>query len=1322
MASDNDTLKQAEKLAKLEESIRLSAERTLESYRQRASVIDAINKSLEEFSFRKQSADADEYTSSLKRLTDQMSDMIEQSSGLKGLVADFNSMSSATKPIATNLDDIESSLTQMTAKKTSDGLSEMFDELKSGSDSSSELSSEFNKLGKVTEGFVSKAGKVAAAIHGLRIGFQNANALIKGSITIFGSVSKSIFNVGAAFLSIPLSVFGDLVKHAGETAGGIDELRLKLEEVRKEFGAFWGPISGTVVETTRTFKGFNDTGLNSYQIFGTIAERLVEVHKTISGMGATVGLLTTEWGALAGGALMGYQKALGVSSEEMRGFGSLAVATGTSMSDIFKELGALAFDLGEQLGIDSKLIGRDMSKAVLDVKHFGGATKKEIAEASVYARKLGVELDKIVNTLDAFETFDSAATNASKLSQSFGVTVDAFKLMEAQSPAEQLDMLRKQFKAAGVDTSNFNRQQLKLLASTTGLSEDIVKQTFSLHNQGAALDEIKKKSGDTSRKQLTQAEVLSKLADNIERLVKPGEAMHGGFFDQFIKGFKDGVYWSQDFQQVLRNIRIGLASVYREGYKLGQFFVQMFPGVKGMLKDLQDLFKPGRFSSFAKEARNQLSLLFTGDKSVGDVIEKLQTSFTTIFSSDSYARLKDNFTLFAEKFAKIGADTLRWAAGQIAIGLKYVTDIMSGKKKLPGTGGLEDSAKTFGGRVFGPIIAGLKDAYSTLKDPVKNAFSELGKLLTKVVKSETFKNISATVASTLLGVIVGPVFTRLAATVGVSLLGEGLKKLFISGIPTIVRTISSSLGVASGPIGAAFAVALSGIFISNGVEKFAKNLPAELKGSERDFTAGVAGIIDGLTAGLLPEKWVLKASLYVNDGFNKLTSFIEKKVGGYGSYIKDAVTSGFKVLEGIGDVLKGIFDEDGEKVVGGITKMFSGVISALGNIATSLPTIVLNLFVKASKIVTTGIVGAFGSIATILAGAIFGPATARSVRSSFDSFMVNLKEAFDKISVYVTAAGGFFKDVTKNLLSGNFSEAFNVKSFSERIEEITKKGLEDGLKGGAAAVKPLEEISQGLDFKDAPEKYIERTGDILAKAEDLKRNFESFDVSAIQSSFDKLKSLNVSGLDGTVLPAIEKGVEIIKSVADAAKTISSSVMSFGTIQEGLNTISNGGILNVLTKINTVFSPDQISSATSNIEGLQKFANVISASIGKDLAASINVLTSVVEAANDLESALSDSKLNSIKVATKLKAVASATGLGSSGRYTIENKAVQINLNLQVVMEAGEVERVILLKKESLIRDRINFLSNKTNNTEGKLPASPDIATTLVDNGTKLYVI
>ena len=51
-------------------------------------------------------------------------------------------------------------------------------------------------------------------------------------------------------------------------------------------------------------------------------------------------------------------------------------------------------------------------------------------------------------------------------------------------------------------------------------------------------------------------------------------------------------------------------------------------------------------------------------------------------------------------------------------------------------------------------------------------------------------------------------------------------------------------------------------------------------------------------------------------------------------------------------------------------------------------------------------------------------------------------------------------------------------------------------------------------------------------------------------------------------------------------------------------------------------------------------------------------------------------------------------MGSAGQYTIKNKDVVITVNLQVSMKADEVEKVILQRKESVIRDRLNNVSYK----------------------------
>jgi hypothetical protein len=97
-----------------------------------------------------------------------------------------------------------------------------------------------------------------------------------------------------------------------------------------------------------------------------------------------------------------------------------------------------------------------------------------------------------------------------------------------------------------------------------------------------------------------------------------------------------------------------------------------------------------------------------------------------------------------------------------------------------------------------------------------------------------------------------------------------------------------------------------------------------------------------------------------------------------------------------------------------------------------------------------------------------------------------------------------------------------------------------------------------------------------------------------------------------------------------------------------------------------------------------------ARISKNLKVALSTAADMVKASNDLDKALADGNINKIDVQAKLQKVANAVGL-TNAKYTIENKMVQISVNLTVTMQAGDVETAIVTNKNSVIRDRLNSI-------------------------------
>jgi hypothetical protein len=116
------------------------------------------------------------------------------------------------------------------------------------------------------------------------------------------------------------------------------------------------------------------------------------------------------------------------------------------------------------------------------------------------------------------------------------------------------------------------------------------------------------------------------------------------------------------------------------------------------------------------------------------------------------------------------------------------------------------------------------------------------------------------------------------------------------------------------------------------------------------------------------------------------------------------------------------------------------------------------------------------------------------------------------------------------------------------------------------------------------------------------------------------------------------------------------------------------------------------------------SNLSEASIKTGIKKTINTTRVMVTAMQDLENALGDAA-KGIKISTRLGAIAGKFGLGSSESFTVQKKDVVLNISLSVTMDAGKVEKAIILNKDSIIRDRINFALGAGTGKDSTVPQS-----------------
>jgi len=482
---------------------------------------------------------------------------------------------------------------------------------------------------KLSKGFTIAGSALTGLVQGFK-NFTSIGTFVFDSVT---SIGEALFNLGAAIISIPFQFFDDLIQKAQKGGGG-NELAQAYEAVRKQFGAFSSVSSHAVISVSKSMQGFKDSGLGVYRVFGNLAQRMNEVRELATAMGP-IFAKTADQFEKAGGAIMGFQKGLGLSNEQMQALGTRAVSRGQDIVDVQVEMTKQAGAMAKAFGLDAKIISRDMGKALQDVAHFGHMSSKELAVAVTYANKLGVSIDKLTGLMDKFDTFDSSAESVSNLNAQFGLNLDAMQLMAAQSPAEKMSLLQKAFNQTGKDLTKLSYQERKFIAQQTGLEMATLDVAMAQKNATVSLSDMERVGADAEKKTITQADALKSLADAIERLTPSGSSAGGGFLNHLLEGFRMGLESSGPFLRVMMNIRKSLWDTQWEGVSLGKKFVEVFPGVKKLLDGLGDMFDPKNFQAFFKEINGIIDAFVKGDlKSFDELMMKLKDGFFGFFSKE----------------------------------------------------------------------------------------------------------------------------------------------------------------------------------------------------------------------------------------------------------------------------------------------------------------------------------------------------------------------------------------------------------------------------------------------------------------------------------------------------------------------------------------------------------------------------------------------------------------------------------------------------------------------------------------------------------------
>lgn len=639
------------------------------------------------------------------------------------------------------------------------------------------------RLGR--HGFPVVAAAGLGFIDGLSSGFKFVRKTLGALVDLTMTLVRSFTNLAVEVAAIPFRSLDGLVAAANKLGPLMEAIARATQEVVAGFGDVEKGPGRAIVSTAKDLgDAFQDAGLGGFKVFGSLDERIQAVNQTAKALGNAFDSLQDEF-QRSGSAIMLLQRGLGLTDTGMKGVALRAKATGTTWVKQFQDMTKFSKAMEKATGFTAKGISRDMGEMAADVSHFGNLGYAELAKVSAYAKKLGIDAKDLLGVIEKFDTFEDAATAAAKLSQAFGAQVDVIKLMRAQSPIDRIDELRRGFFQAGKSADNLTRQELKLLAQSTGLSEEAAKVALSQKNQSLSANELEKKMKIAEQRHMTTAKAVMALKEQIELTIKPFKEF-ASFLQALADGFSRGSLTGEKVRAMLTAVWKALQLTYRSGIELGRVFDKVFPGISETADALKELFdvgtvlKPGAFRTFMANISKTFRDFFDdtaggGPKSLTTLVERLRDDFFSWFDKDGRGRrLIESFKKFTRAMGDLLGKAVKLITHGIVEAFKVVKDLISGKDQVFDID--PDS-------IIGTFVLPIWEAIRTSWPIVVTAFKDMWETAWPKIKG-----------------VVEPILMRVAAWSALIIFGAAFTKALISAAATkAVGAIAKALlGIVTG--------------------------------------------------------------------------------------------------------------------------------------------------------------------------------------------------------------------------------------------------------------------------------------------------------------------------------------------------------------------------------------------------------------------------------------------------------------------------------------------------------------------------------------------
>lgn len=370
--------------------------------------------------------------------------------------------------------------------------------------------------------------------------------------------------------------------------------------------------------------------------------------------------------------------------------------------DLLLRLSAHASDIGVPV---NKMM-EDFASASNELKVFGRDGEAVFKRLAQVSKITGMEVNRILDIVGKFDTFEGAAKQAGMLNAAVGGNmVNAMDLMMTTDPVERFSMIKDSIEGAAGSFDDMSYYQKRFYVNALGL-KDVGELAAMMSGDFNELDgSIGKTSAD------------------------------------FEKQREKAKNW-QSTMEILKNTVMAMAPTFEKLSVKIQEMLEEFSRGEGPLKDIGDLFG----NLLEKE---MLDLLADAPEKISNFVNNLNDFATSMkevkgYAEDFFNKLKIGFSIFTGIAVALlaFATPLGWVGSLIAGLVAGVGAFIAMIKKKNSPSFLD----LFTGGVLAKGFNGVKDTLQAMMEPIKkviNVFKSLGET---IANTFNFDNIKETVS------------------------------------------------------------------------------------------------------------------------------------------------------------------------------------------------------------------------------------------------------------------------------------------------------------------------------------------------------------------------------------------------------------------------------------------------------------------------------------------------------------------------------------------------------------------------------------------------